>query len=102
MYSERIARWDFGFTIVGVNVVFFTMHFLGLLGMPRRIYDYSSFGQLSLFWTLNWLASIGAFILGAGQLFFVANSACTFVQGPMPGPEPWREIPAEVQRPRVP
>src|SRR5205807_4746186 len=67
MYSERIARWHFGFTIVGFNVVFFTMHFLGLLGMPRRIYDYSSFGQLPLIWTLNWLASIGAFILGAGQ-----------------------------------
>src|SRR5436190_760060 len=102
MYSERIARWHFGFTIIGFNVVFFTMHFLGLLGMPRRIYDYSSFGQLSLFWTLNWLASIGAFILGAGQLFFVANIAWTFVKGPVSDPDPWGEIPAQVHEPRVP
>src|SRR5205809_463308 len=102
MYSERIARWHFGFTIVGFNVVFFTMHFLGLLGMPRRIYDYSSFGQLSLFWTLNWLASIGAFILGAGQLFFVANIVWTFVKGPVSDPDPWGEIPAQVHEPRVP
>src|SRR5437773_2046710 len=102
MYSERIARWHFGFTIVGFNVVFFTMHFLGLLGMPRRIYDYSSFGQLSLFWTLKWLASIGAFILGAGQLFFVANIVWTFVKGPVSDPDPWGEIPAQVHEPRVP
>src|SRR5438309_3549854 len=102
MYSERIARWHFGFTIVGFNVVFFTMHFLGLLGMPRRIYDYSSFGQLPLIWTLNWLASIGAFILGAGQLFFVANIVWTFVKGPVSDPDPWGEIPAQVHEPRVP
>src|SRR5438093_145173 len=86
----------------GFNVVFFTMHFLGLLGMPRRIYDYSSFGQLPLIWTLNWLASIGAFILGAGQLFFVANIVWTFVKGPVSDPDPWGEIPAQVHEPRVP
>src|SRR5438552_151723 len=102
MYSERIARWHFGFTIVGFNVVFFTMHFLGLLGMPRRIYDYSSFGQLPLIWTLNWLASIGAFILGAGQLFFAAHIVLTFAKGPVSDPDPWGEIPAQVHEPRVP
>src|SRR2546425_1009732 len=36
MYSERLARWHFAFTLVGMNLVFFTMHFLGLEGMQRR------------------------------------------------------------------
>src|SRR3989304_10116007 len=40
MYSERLARWHFALTIIGLNLVFFTMHFLGLEGMPRRGGDY--------------------------------------------------------------
>src|SRR6266581_4481660 len=57
MYSERLARWHFAFTLIGMNLVFFTMHFLGLEGMPRRVYDYPP-----SMWTLNWLETVGAFI----------------------------------------
>src|SRR5207253_3029637 len=45
---------------------------------------------------------LGAFILGAGQLFFVANIVWTFVKGPVSDPDPWGEIPAQVHEPRVP
>ena len=102
MYSERLARWHFGFTMIGFNAVFFTMHFLGLEGMPRRIYDYSQFYDLQFLWTLNWLATLGAFVLGFGQVFFLANIVWTFVKGPVSDPDPWGEIPAQMHEPRVP
>src|SRR5438552_3051512 len=102
MYSERLARWHFGFTMIGFNAVFFTMHFLGLEGMPRRIYDYSQFYDLQFLWTLNWLATLGAFVLGFGQVFFLANIVWTFVKGPVSDPDPWGEIPARMHEPRVP
>src|SRR5215467_612673 len=38
MLSERLGRWNFWLLVVGFNLTFVTMHFPGLLGMPRRIY----------------------------------------------------------------
>jgi cytochrome c oxidase subunit 1 len=88
--------------MIGFNAVFFTMHFLGLEGMPRRIYDYSQFYDLQFLWALNWLATLGAFVLGFGQIFFLANIVWTFVKGPVSDPDPWGEIPAQMHEPRVP
>src|SRR3989442_13653146 len=77
--------------------VLFTMHFLGLEGMQRRIYDYPP-----ALWTLNWLATLGAFILGFGQLFFVGNVAWTLIRGPVSDPVPRGEVPAQMHGTRVP
>jgi cytochrome c oxidase subunit 1 len=51
---------------IGVNVLFFPQHFLGLAGMPRRIPDYST-----QFADWNMVSSIGAFLFGFSQLLFV-------------------------------
>src|SRR5947207_7426301 len=40
MFSERLGRWSFWLLLIGFNLVFFPMHILGLMGMPRRIYTY--------------------------------------------------------------
>jgi len=88
MYSERLGRWHFAFTMVGMNLVFFTMLFLGLEGMPRRVYDYPVNE-----WTLNWLASVGAFILAFGQLLFLVNLSWSYFAGPHSSPDPWGGAP---------
>lgn len=65
-YSEKIGRWHFWLSVIGVNLSFFPMHFLGLAGMPRRIPDYAL-----QFQDFNQITSMGAFIFGVSQLLFV-------------------------------
>ena len=66
MYNEKIGKLHFWLSTIGVNVLFFPQHFLGLAGMPRRIPDYST-----QFADWNMVSSVGAFIFGFSQLLFV-------------------------------
>jgi cytochrome c oxidase subunit 1 len=66
MYDEKLGKWHFWLSTIGMNITFFPMHFLGLAGMPRRIPDYAV-----QFTGFNEIASIGAFIFGFSQLIFV-------------------------------
>ena len=65
MYSESIGKLHFWLTFIGVNIVFFPQHFLGLAGMPRRIADYPD-----AFADWNFISSIGSYISGFGTLVF--------------------------------
>jgi cytochrome c oxidase subunit 1 len=66
MIDERLGKLHFWLSTIGVNVLFFPQHFLGLAGMPRRIPDYAV--QFTQF---NEISTIGAFIFGFSQLLFV-------------------------------
>lgn len=72
-YNETLGLWHFWLTVIGVNLTFFPMHFLGLIGMPRRIADYAP-----QFTEFNMLCTIGAFTLGFAQLIFLYNVISTF------------------------
>ena len=86
MLSERLGRLNFWLMFVGFNLVFFPMHQLGLQGMPRRVYTYLP----STGWgTLNLVASIGAFLLGAGVLVFLVNVFWSRRGGALAGDNPW-------------
>jgi len=66
MYNETLGKWHFWLTVIGMNVTFLPMHFLGLAGMPRRIPDYAL-----QFTDFNQLCTVGAFIFGFAQLIFL-------------------------------
>lgn len=66
MYDEKLGKLHFWLSFIGVNVLFFPQHFLGLAGMPRRIPDYAL-----QFADFNWISSIGGFLFGASQLIFL-------------------------------
>src|SRR5215469_2257169 len=74
MYSEAIGKAHFWFTFVGVNLVFFPQHFLGLSGMPRRYVDYPD-----AFAGWNLVSSIGSYISGIGLLIFLYGLFDAFV-----------------------
>ncbi len=66
MYNEKVGKTHFWLSAIGVNVLFFPQHFLGLAGMPRRIPDYAT-----QFADWNMVSSLGAFLFGFSQLLFV-------------------------------
>ena len=71
---------------IGFNLGFFPMHIAGLLGMPRRIYTYSS----RMGWdSVNLVTSIGAFVFALGVLIFLINVVVSLKRGAPSGPNPW-------------
>jgi cytochrome c oxidase subunit 1 len=86
MLDERLGSLHFWVTMIAMNVTFFPMHFVGLLGMPRRVYTYPTdmgFDQMNLW------ATIGALALGAAQLIFIVNVLKSRTGGKPAGPDPW-------------
>lgn len=76
--SEFWGKLSFWVIFVGFNVTFFPMHFLGLNGMPRRTFTYDP----NLGWNnANFIATIGAFILGVGIFIYFAVMVYTFFKG---------------------
>ncbi|MDH3456335.1 MAG: cytochrome c oxidase subunit I [Gemmatimonadota bacterium] len=86
LLSEPIGKTHFWLTIIGSNLTFFPMHFIGLLGMPRRIYTYDAALGLD---TMNLVATVGAFIMGLGALVFLFNVWYSRKRGAVAGDNPW-------------
>src|ERR671927_102393 len=84
MYSETIGKIHFWFTFVGVNLVFFPQHFLGLSGMPRRYVDYPD-----AFAGWNLVSSLGSYISGFGVLIFIYGVIDAFVRKEQAANNPW-------------
>ncbi len=86
MYFERPGQVGFWVIFVGTNLLFFPMHIVGLLGMPRRVYTYQS----GLGWTAYNLAeTIGGYITAVGILLLFGNLVWSYLRGEAAGPDPW-------------
>ncbi len=86
MLNEKLGKLNFWLMVVGFNLTFFPMHFLGFEGQPRRTYTYPS----GMGWdTLNLLATIGAFIIALSVLTFLVNVIFTSRRGAKVGHDPW-------------
>ncbi len=94
MYNEKLARIHFWTTQIGFNVTFMAMFFVGLQGMPRRVGDYAP-----VFATGNYIASLGAFLLGASMMVFGYNLVSSARKGELAGDNPWRAKTLEWQVP---
>ncbi|MDT8760424.1 cytochrome c oxidase subunit I [Sphingomonas psychrotolerans] len=86
MYSELLGQLHFWVFFVGVNVLFFPMHFLGLQGMPRRYPDYPNAYE---HW--NTVATYGYMIMAAGVAIFFVNIAWSLFAGRKAEGNPWGE-----------
>jgi heme/copper-type cytochrome/quinol oxidase subunit 1/heme/copper-type cytochrome/quinol oxidase subunit 3 len=86
LLDERLGRLNFWTMFLGFNVAFFPQHFLGALGMPRRIYTYPADAG----WTLwNFVSTAGALVLALGVALFLVNAALTLRRGARAAADPW-------------
>ncbi|MEP2943695.1 MAG: cytochrome c oxidase subunit I [Hyphomicrobiales bacterium] len=86
MYSSFIARAHFWITFVGVNVVFFPQHFLGLAGMPRHYADYPD-----AYAGWNLVSSYGSYLSAFGVFVFLFGVFEAFAKKRVAGDNPWGE-----------
>ncbi len=86
MYSELLGQLHFWVFFVGVNLLFFPMHFLGLQGMPRRYPDYP---DAYAHW--NEVATVGYMIMAASMIIFFVNIAWALFAGRKAEGNPWGE-----------
>lgn len=86
MLDEKLGKVSFWTLFLGFNVTFFPMHILGLLGMPRRYFDYPA----ERGWTgYNFASTIGAFMIAAGVLIFIINFVVSARRRTPAGDDPW-------------
>ena len=86
MYNEALGKIHFWLMIIGFNLTFGPMHWLGLQGQVRRTWVYAEETNLG-FWNL--IVSIGAFIIALSILVFMANWIYSRRKGPVAGFDPW-------------
>jgi cytochrome c oxidase subunit 1/cytochrome c oxidase subunit I+III len=87
MLSERLGKLNFWMALIGFNTAFFVQHFLGLMGMPRRVYTYPDLPGWGL---LNFISTVGAFLLGASVLVLLWNIVVSLRNGQPAGDNPWQ------------
>ncbi|OYX83201.1 MAG: cytochrome c oxidase subunit I [Azorhizobium sp. 32-67-21] len=84
MIPEFWGKLHFWVTFIGVNMVFFPQHFLGLAGMPRRYADYPD-----AFAHWNYVSSIGSYISGVAVIIFLIGTYVAFRRKELAGANPW-------------
>jgi cytochrome c oxidase subunit 1 len=103
MLDDTMGKIHFWVTFVGAYAIFFPIHYLGLLGVPRRYYE---MGEMAFVppsaATLNEFITIAALIVGAAQLMFVYNMISSLYKGKEAGNNPWRATTLEWQTPTTP
>ncbi len=103
MLNEGLGKLHFWVTFLGAYAIFFPMHYLGLLGVPRRYYELgqTAFVPASAA-TLNQFITVAALIVGAAQLVFVFNLVWSLFKGREAGGNPWGATTLEWQTPQTP
>ncbi|HUO34842.1 MAG TPA: cytochrome c oxidase subunit I [Candidatus Acidoferrum sp.] len=86
MLSETLGKWHFWLFLIGFHITFDTMHFVGILGMPRSIYTYEPDRGWN---TLNFVVSSGGIIQAIAVLIFGFNLVWSYFHGRVAGNDPW-------------
>jgi cytochrome c oxidase subunit 1 len=102
MMNAKLGYIHFWITFIGVYMVFFPMHYIGIAGFPRRYYSWTNFETFSGFFDLNMLVSIAAFATFAAQFIFLFNFFYSMFRGPKAPANPWNSNTLEWTTPRNP
>jgi cytochrome c oxidase subunit 1 len=103
MWNETLGKLHFWITFLGVYAIFLPMHYLGILGVPRRYYalGQADFIPQSVHLANEWI-SIAALIVFAAQGLFFFNMIWSLLRGPKADPNPWGAASLEWLTPDTP
>ena len=102
MMNETLGKLHFWFTFIGVYAIFMPMHFLGLVGHPRRYSELTGFEFLKPLMSVHHFISIAAFITGTAQLIFLGNLFWSMFKGKKAPQNPWEATTLEWTVPSPP
>lgn len=85
MLNETLGKLTFWIFFIGFHLTFFVQHFLGLMGMPRRVFTYMEGQGWDQF---NFISTIGALMMGVGVIIMVINCLLS-IKGKPAGRDPW-------------
>jgi cytochrome c oxidase subunit 1 len=103
MLDDRLGRTHFWITFLGTYAIYYPMHYLGILGMPRRYYNFENYQFIPpSAHALNAFISVAAFVVAFGQLLFIFNLVWSTFRGRRADPNPWRAASLEWYTPDTP
>jgi cytochrome c oxidase subunit 1 len=103
MLDDTMGKIHFWTTFVGTYAIYFPMHYLGFLGVPRRYFSYgvTDFIPQSA-QTLNAMITVAAIFVGVFQFLFLFNIVWSLFKGKQAGGNPWEATTLEWQTPQTP
>ncbi len=103
MFHETLGKLHFWVTFVGAYMIFFPMFLMGILGVPRRYFDFNALQYLPpQTHGLNIVITVAALTVGAVQLVFLGNLIWSALKGKRAEANPWGATTLEWQTPTTP
>jgi len=103
MWNVKLGKLHFWVTFIGTYLIYFPMHYLGFLGMPRRYYEYEQIAFIpDSAHMLNAFITVVALVVGVAQLIFFYNMIWSYFYGPKAEGNPWKATTLEWQTPDTP
>lgn len=103
MLNDTIGKWHFWITFIGTYLIYFPMHYLGILGMPRRYFAYEDYQFIpQSAHDLNAFITVMAIVVGAAQILYLYNLFYSYRHGKPAGANPWKANSLEWLTPHTP
>lgn len=90
MMDRKLGYVHFWATFIGVYLVFFPLHYIGIAGFPRRYYSFTNFDAFSGFTDLNMFVTIAAILTFGAQAIFLFNFFYSMFFGRKATANPWQ------------
>jgi cytochrome c oxidase subunit I len=102
MMDAKLGYVHFWISFIGIYLIFFPMHYIGIAGFPRRYYSFTNFDAFSTFTDLNAFISLAAILTFTAQFIFLFNFFYSIFRGRKAPLNPWKSNTLEWTTPRIP
>ncbi|MGH8629014.1 MAG: cbb3-type cytochrome c oxidase subunit I, partial [Gammaproteobacteria bacterium] len=100
---DTLGKVHFWVTFLGTYTIYFPMHYLGFVGVPRRYYSFENFEFIPpSAQDLQAFTTVVALVVGVFQLLFIVNLVWSLFKGKRADANPWRATTLEWQTPDTP